>query len=421
MSTPILQLVNRTINKAFQISSKSHKQLNVPIISNILKPNNEIKINYNVKLSDNSFQNFSAYRIQHENIFGPYKGGIRYHPDVEIDEVNALSQWMTYKCALQDIPFGGAKGGISINPYNYSDLDLEIISRGFIRNINKYIGPTIDIPAPDVGTNSRIMDWMADEYNIINGNNNVLSSFTGKSVINGGCHSREEATGKGVALCILQWAKTKNISLEGKTYILQGLGNVGYHAARILSTYGMVLIGIGNASGYRINTDGFNIYKINEHFEKNGDNLEDYNVGDMISKKDFFSIDCDIIIPAALELQICEEEATDIKASLIVEAANGPTDEIAEDILLEKGIDIIPDILANSGGVIVSYYEWLQNKNNYYFNKEHIDGILDKHITDKYIEMNELMKELNTSMRTTCYYYALKKLENAYINKFNLK
>ena len=411
----VLKLVDNTINNVF----RSFPKVNKDIMKYLSKPNNEIKVNFNVHLN-NKISSFTGYRVQHNNMMGPYKGGLRFHPLVKLEEVNALSKWMTYKCCLQDIPFGGAKGGITINPHDYSDKDLEIISREFTRNISKYIGPDIDIPAPDVGTNSKIMDWMTDEYLKINNESNK-SVFTGKSIICGGSHGRSEATGYGAAICVNEWAKLKKIDLEGKTFILQGLGNVGYHAARILSTYGMVLIGIGNASGYRINTDGFNIYKINEHFEKNGDNLEDYNVGDMISKKDFFSIDCDIIIPAALELQICEEEATDIKASLIVEAANGPTDEIAEDILLEKGIDIIPDILANSGGVIVSYYEWLQNKNNYYFNKEHIDGILDKHITDKYIEMNELMKELNTSMRTTCYYYALKKLENAYINKFNLK
>ncbi len=417
MTKAILSLVSNSIRNAIEL--KPPHTLNKNIMTLLNKPNNELKINYTSKLTNGRLYNFTGYRIQHNNILGPYKGGIRYHKDVELDEVTALSQWMTYKCALQDIPFGGAKGGININPNDYNIDDLEIITRDFIKKMSKFIGPTIDIPAPDVGTNSQIMDWMSDEYSSMNVTENGKACFTGKSIVNGGSHGREEATGKGVALCILKWAELNNITLEGKTYILQGLGNVGYNVARILSTYGMVLTGIGNEYGYRYNPEGYNIYKVKEFCDNNSNNIENYNVGEFIDKEAFFSIDCDIIIPAALELQITEKEANIITAKLIVEAANGPTDETADIILNNKNIQIIPDILANSGGVIVSYYEWLQNNNNYYFDKGYIDQILTSHMFDKYIEIHNLQKQLNTTMRTACYYYALSKLENIYKQKYS--
>lgn len=411
MATNALKLVDNSIKRVFNIFG----DLNVNVLHHLNKSNNEIKVNFATKLNNNQLRTFTGYRVQHNNILGPYKGGLRFHECVDINEVNALAKWMTYKNALQNIPFGGAKGGISINPNDYSKDELQIISRNFLKSICNYIGPEIDIPAPDVGTNSMVMDWMTDEYLNIN-NTSSKGVFTGKSVECGGINGREGATGLGVALCVKEWAKINNINLEGKTFILQGLGNVGYHAARILSSYGMVLIGIGNANGYWKNADGFNIYQIKKYIEEHGEDLNNY-CSDSIDKSDFFSIECDVIIPAALELQITEEEAKVINTNLIVEAANGPTDEIAEEILLDKNVEIIPDILANSGGVICSYYEWLQNINHTY-NYYNINDILSNHMEHKFKEINNLMKiHDQKSMRIICYYLALKSIQGVYENK----
>lgn len=409
----VLKLVDNTIKHTFITFPK----LNNNIMKYLSKPNNEIKVNFTVKLSDN-LVNLTGYRVQHNNILGPYKGGIRFHNQVTQDEVNALSKWMTYKCCLQDIPFGGAKGGITIDSSKFSNHELEIISRQFTQTISKYIGPDKDIPATDVGTNSQIMDWMTDEYIKLNNTSNN-SVFTGKSIICGGLQGRSESTGYGVAMCVNEWAKSKNIDLEGKTFIIQGLGNVGINVAKKLSSYGMVLVGIGNEYGYRYNKEGFNIYQIQKQLKINPD-IQNYDVGNFIDKQKFFSINCDVIVPCALELQICEEEAKIINTQLIVEGANGPTDEKAESILTEKGIDIIPDILANSGGVICSYYEWIQNKNHTLYNKDEIFNLLESHMKYKYREINKLIEEYKIenstiiSMRIMCYYYSLFKLEQIY-------
>ena len=406
----VLTLVDNTVKNVY----RSFPILNGNLLKYLAKPNNEIKVNFTVNLN-NQLKNFTGYRVQHNNILGPYKGGLRFHPSVEMKEVNALSQWMTYKCSLQDIPFGGAKGGVSLDPNSYDEKDLEKISREFVKSISKYIGPDFDIPAPDIGTNSKVMDWMSDEYLKLNPNT-LNNTFTGKSENNSGSIIRNQATGLGVAICIKKWAELNNINLNGKTYILQGLGNVGFHAATILSTYGMKLIGIGNISGYFYNEEGYDILDIQNYIDKYGEDLNNYcSKSSKMEKLDFFSIDCNIIVPAALELQITDKEAHNIKAQLIIEAANGPTDELAEQILIDKGITIIPDILANSGGVVCSYYEWLYNKQNKVINNEVLKNKLIDHISNKFQTIHSLMKETNNgSMRIICYYYALKKLENIY-------
>ena len=242
---------------------------NVTIHSNVLailqNPINEIKVHFPVMI-DNNIQMFTGYRIQHNNFLGPFKGGLRFHPNVSFDEVNALAQWMTYKCAVQDIPFGGAKGGIAINVNEYSTEEIQLISRAFSKSLYSYIGSNKDIPAPDVNTNSQIMDWMTDEYNSISGNHaltcNMKSIFTGKSINFGGSHLRQEATGRGVALMIKHWADYNNYTLEGKSFIIQGFGNVGYYTSELLTKFGMNLIAVGDHTGYIYNKEGFNVFKL---------------------------------------------------------------------------------------------------------------------------------------------------------------
>ena len=258
--TNIISIVNNQIKKA---ASKINIDKNT--LSVLSKPMNEIKVNFPVKIN-NEIKMFSGYRVQHNNYLGPFKGGLRFHPNVSLKEVNALAQWMTYKCCVQDLPFGGAKGGINIDVNDYNEKEIEKISRSFTSSLYPYIGSNKDIPAPDMNTNSKIIDCMTDEYNYISGNNNLTSNmrsvFTGKSIDFGGSYVREESTGRGVALMVKEWASKLDYNLRGKNYIIQGFGNVGYHACEVLNSYGMNLIAIGDHSGYLYSKEGFNIFKI---------------------------------------------------------------------------------------------------------------------------------------------------------------
>ena len=407
----IVNLVQKQFNNGAKLCN-----LNPNIYEILKKPNNKIEVNFPIKIN-NQIKNITGYRVQHNNILGPYKGGLRFHPSVTLDECTVLSQWMTYKCAIQDIPFGGGKGGIDINPYDYTKNELEDITRKFTKSIFEYIGKNKDIPAPDVGTNSQIMDWMMDEYNKIGDKNSITSNtksiFTGKSIICGGIQGREEATGRGVALTIKEWADNCNFNLRGKNYIIQGFGNVGSHTCEVLSTYGMNLIGVGDDSGYLYFEEGFNVYKLKEYIDSHN-SFNDYPVGDKLSKEEFFSLNCEIIIPAALELQIDEDIAKNIKCKMIIEAANGPITYEAEEILRNKNIEIIPDILANSGGVLVSYYEWLQNKKDEIKPYQNVINDLDNSMKKSYNKILYISNKYQCSLREASYIYALKKLEKTY-------
>ena len=401
----VIELVGYQIKAAAKICD-----LNKNVSSILSQPRNQIAVNFPVKLSDDTIKVFSGYRIQHNNILGPYKGGLRFHPDVCLDEATALATWMTFKCALQDLPYGGGKGGISINPNEFSSKDLEIISREFSRKISSFIGSSIDIPAPDVGTNPQIMDWMTDEYSKLKTHD--LGVFTGKSVANGGSLGRNEATGRGVAQSVKEWSKYNNVNLKDKTFIIQGFGNVGFYTAKTLSSYGMKMIGMGDHTGYFYDPKGFNVNQITNHVSKNK-SLENVS-NNKIPFSDFFKINCDVIIPAALELQIGEKEAKQVNCKLVAEGANGPLDQNADLILKERNIDVIPDILANSGGVLVSYFEWLQNKNNEYLTEDEIYNKLEKKMELVYTNVNQTAKEYNCTLREAAYIVAMKKIEARY-------
>ena len=352
-------LAEEQLKRAFNIVS-----LDASLKTILAQPKNELIIHFPVKLTSGHVQLFKGYRVQHNNILGPFKGGFRFHQDVYLDECKALSTWMTWKCALQNIPFGGGKGGVNFNPSEYNIEDLERITRRFTHALGSNIGPDWDVPAPDMGTNAQIMDWMMDTYsNMVAAQDKqaVKGVVTGKSVVCGGTPGREEATGRGVVHCISQWAKEKNFNLAGSTLAVQGFGNVGSHTAMILSRMGVSLIAVGDHTGYFIHPEGFNPYKLAEYSRINK-NLRGYPGGEQISREEFFATKCDIMVPAAMELQIRSQEAKILSCRVVVEAANGPTDLEGEDILEKRGIDLLPDILANSGGVVVSYFEWLQNK-----------------------------------------------------------
>ena len=411
----IFKVVQNQIKNAVRIG-----KMNSNFERHVLQPKNKILFSVPVTL-DNKVEMFEGYRIQHNNWLGPYKGGLRFHPDVNMDEVSALATWMTLKCALQDIPYGGGKGGLTIKPQDYSEEELELISRAFSKQLCEFIGEDKDIPAPDVGTNSQIMDWMTDEYN----NNNKLKRehgvFTGKSIECGGSEGREEATGRGVAMTVKEWAKQENIDLKGKTFIVQGFGNVGKFAAKTLESFGMKMIGVGDHGGYVHNEEGICVDSMIQHIEDVGSvkgfwgPTNGYLCGDPISIDEFFSLKTDVIVPAALDSQITVERAQKMDCQLIVEGANGPTTSEADLVLKEKGIRVIPDILANSGGVLVSYYEWLQNKQSMKWEKKDVLDKSDSKMRDCYNKIDKLSTKYNCTMREASYIYALQTLENIYM------
>jgi len=386
-------------------------------------PKHEIIVNFLVRLTNGKLEQFKGYRIQHNNYMGPYKGGLRFHKDVYLDECKALSFWMTIKCALQNIPFGGGKGGIKFNPGDYCEADVEKICRAYCYSLYKYIGPSRDIPAPDMGSNSKMMDWMTSEYQSIQ-KTHVYGSFTGKSIGFRGSQGREEATGRGVWICIDNWFRNKNINnnLKGKTYLIQGFGNVGSYTCKFLSASGMVCLGVGDHTGYYYNSDGINVENL-LNYSKQNKCIKGYtqNIKDeWVDKQTFFSMQCNVFIPAALELAIDKEIAKNMNCDLIVEAANGPLDIDADEVFKRRNIPVIPDVLANSGGVIVSYYEWLQNKRDEYWDIEEVRNKL-------YIHMNKTMDNVlnrstnTTSLRVAAFCEALQTLEHVYTIKHGRK
>ena len=381
-------------------------------------PKNEIIIHYPVRMDNGSIKMIKGYRVQHNNVLGPFKGGIRISDDVYLDEIKSLAFWMTLKCALQELPYGGAKGGIRINPRELSHGELERVSKGYASNMFKYIGENRDIPAPDMGSNAQVMDWMTDAYQKkAQTHNNAV--FTGKSVGCGGAKGRTQATGYGVVECVKLWAASKNINLMGKTYILQGFGNVGSYTAIGLNKLGMICVGLADHTCALKSKNGFNIINVKEHCDKNHC-LHGYSEPDCITldRKDFFGIQCDIVIPAAKELEICKNEAEQMNCMMVVEAANGPIDMQGEEILMNKGIDVIPDILANSGGVVVSYFEWLQNKRCEYWSEEETLCKLSNRMEYIYEKVNQKQKEnVSASMRTICYLLAIERIEESIKSK----
>ena len=404
----IYDIIGKQLNRALTKFNINNNLLNY------LKEPNKV-INVNVPLTiNNELKLFSGYRVQHNNILGPYKGGLRFNPNVNLDECKALAGWMTYKTALYDLELGGGKGGIAINPFDYSDLEKEDICKNYIKLIHPDIGEGKDIPAPDVGTTPQMMDWMNDEMIKLTGKEN---NFTGKPVENKGCEGRTEATGYGCIEILKYWAKKNNFSLNRSTYILQGFGNVGMYSAKYLDVLGAKLIAVGDHSGYIKNNNGLNVLKLIDHVTKNKA-IKGFP-DDEIDINEFWKTKCDIVIPAALELQIDKDIAKYIQCKVILEAANGPLYFESDEILENRNIDVLPDILTNSGGVIVSYYEYLQNINKKYpeeyLSKEETLNKLSNQLEITFNKVYDLTLDKNTSYRNCAYGFALINLEK----KFN--
>ncbi len=378
---------------------------------------NEVVVHFPVKMDDGRIEVFTGYRVQHNNALGPYKGGLRYHPTVDINAARALATWMTWKSAIAGIPYGGGKGGIQIDPSQYSQAELERITRRFTYALGDNIGPDYDIPAPDVNTNAQIMAWIADTYASTKAPSQRANNFhvvTGKPVGCGGLEGRDRATGFGVVTAIKKWVKAHNVDLKGKTYIVQGFGNVGYWTAHFLSELGAKLIAVQDHTGSISNPDGICPEELLAYAKTNKGGVGGYPKAKAINNADFWKTECYLLVPAALGNQITVNNVKDIKAQLVAEGANGPTDSEAEEVLLKKGVAVIPDILCNSGGVIGSYYEWLQNKRAEVW---HIDEVLERlqrKIEHSFDLVVEASKEYDCDLRTAAYIVALKKIERVY-------
>ncbi|MEZ4288053.1 MAG: Glu/Leu/Phe/Val dehydrogenase [Polyangiales bacterium] len=379
------------------------------------QPKNELIVHFPVRMDDGSTRIFKGYRIQHNNMLGPYKGGLRFHPSVCLDDLKALASMMTWKSALMGIPFGGAKGGIKFDPKEHSQAEVQRITRRFTHALGNNIGPAHDIPAPDVGTNSQIMVWMMDTYmntGFALAKNDQRAVVTGKTINAGGSQGREKATAQGVVHCIKEWAKDQRFELEGATAIVQGFGNVGSNTSLLLSRLGVSTIAVGDHTGYLRSDEGFNAHKLQEHVKEHG-SIQGY-AGDAISRAEFFETKADIFVPAALENQVGTVEAQALKVRLVAEGANGPVTPEGDAILLSRGINVIPDILANSGGVTVSYYEWVQNRNSEYWDEEEVGRRLQHVMRRGYQRTMFYASEKSVDARIAAYCLALEALGTAY-------
>ncbi len=382
----------------------SRLRIKEEVAERLRTPERILEVSIPVKMDDGGRKVFKGFRVQHNSARGPTKGGIRFHPSVNLDEVKALASLMTWKCALLDLPFGGAKGGVIVNPKELSERELERLSRGYIRRIAPFVGVDRDIPAPDVGTNSKVMAWMLDEYEKIVGKHEP-GAITGKPLSLGGSQGREEATAQG-AVYVLQEA-VKTFDIKGKEVAIQGFGNAGMNLARKLDALGYRVVAVSDSKGTVYQEKGLNVEEVVKKKRKEG------KVGKDMSNEELLELDVDILIPAAIEGQITEENADRIRAKLILEVANGPTTPRADEILREKGVIVVPDILTNAGGVTVSYFEWVQNRTGLYWNKEEVLEKLKERMVTSFTDVVEVMKKESVDMRTAAYILAVSKVVQA--------
>jgi Glutamate dehydrogenase/leucine dehydrogenase len=363
-----------------------------------------------VRMDDGSVNVYTGYRAQHNDAVGPAKGGIRFHPDVTAEEVKALSMWMSIKCGIADLPYGGGKGGVQCDPRKLSARELERLSRGYVRAISQVVGPAKDIPAPDVFTNPQIMAWMMDEYSRIR-EFDAPGFITGKPIVLGGSAGRESSTAQGVLILLREAAKTASLPLSGAKVIVQGFGNAGSYLSKFLYEAGAVIAGISDANGALYDADGLNIPELLDKRDSFG--AVTHLMPGQISNAELLVQACDILIPAAIENQITQRNAPDIKARIVVEAANGPTTLRATEILTERGVLLVPDVLASAGGVIVSYFEWVQNNQGLYWSEEEVNRRLEEILVCSFHNVRETALRQKTDMRLAAYIIGLKRVAEA--------
>ncbi|HRE49135.1 MAG TPA: Glu/Leu/Phe/Val dehydrogenase [Aggregatilineales bacterium] len=398
----------------------SHLKLEDGLTEFMKWPRRELSVNFPVRMDDGSIRVFTGYRVHHSTVLGPSKGGIRYSSHVNIDEVRALAMWMSWKCALVNLPYGGAKGGVIVEPKDLSTPELAGLTRRFTSEIILLIGPKIDIPAPDMGTNAQTMAWMMDTYSMTVGYS-VPAVVTGKPINIGGSLGREEATGRGVIVCMLEALRHKKITSSPKdiSVIIQGFGNVGANAANRAYELGFKVIAVSDVSGGYYNSNGLNIPAMREHIRRSTRKTLDGYTTDVerISNTELLELPCDVLIPAAMEGQITEKNANNIKAKLIVEGANGPTTPEADDILTDRGVLIVPDILANAGGVTVSYFEWVQGLQEYFWDEDEVYRRLERILINAYEAVVATQEEYHVDLRTAAQITAINRVAQATITR----
>ncbi|GED66233.1 Glu/Leu/Phe/Val family dehydrogenase [Lysinibacillus fusiformis] len=374
------------------------------------EPLRMLQVRIPVKMDDGTTKVFTGYRAQHNDAVGPTKGGVRFHPQVSEEEVKALSMWMTLKCGIVDLPYGGGKGGVICDPRQMSMGEIERLSRGYVRAISQIVGPTKDIPAPDVFTNAQIMAWMMDEYSRMDEFNSP-GFITGKPLVLGGSQGRDRATAQGVTIVIEEAAKKRGIDIKGARIVIQGFGNAGSFLAKFMHDLGAKVIGISDAYGALHDPEGLDIDYLLDRRDSFGTVTTLFE--NTISNKELLELDCDILVPAAIENQITADNAHNIKANIVVEAANGPTTAEATKILTERGILLVPDVLASAGGVTVSYFEWVQNNQGYYWTEEEVEERLYKKMVEAFDNVYTTATTRNINMRLAAYMVGVRRTAEA--------
>jgi glutamate dehydrogenase (NAD(P)+) len=379
-------------------------------------PQRSLIVSVPVRMDDGRVEVYTGYRVQHDSSRGPSKGGIRYHPDVNLGEVAALAMWMTWKCALADLPYGGAKGGVAIDPKKLSRPELQRLTRRYAAEIFPLIGPDKDVPAPDVGTDAQVMAWIMDTYSQQVGFA-VPGVVTGKPLSIGGSLGREEATGRGVVYVTLEALRHLKLDIRNSTVAIQGFGNVGAHTARIMQEQGARVIAVSDVNGGIHNSSGLDISKLLARYKTEGQSLRDTKLGEWLSNEELLQLDCTVLVPAALSEQITERNAAKLRCRILAEGANGPTTLEADRILQDQGVFIIPDILANSGGVIVSYFEWVQDVQRFFWKATDIQDRLQDILTSAFHRTLQFSISKNTSMRMAALMSGIDKVAQAHLHR----
>jgi len=364
-------------------------------------PQRELTVHFPVKMDDGRIEVYTGYRIQHNITRGPAKGGIRYHPSVDIDEVRALSMWMTWKCATVNIPYGGAKGAVVVDPKQLSLSELERLTRRYTSEISLLIGPDKDIPAPDVGTNPQVMAWIMDTFSMHSGHT-VPAVVTGKPINIGGSQGRHESTARGLVYILREASRHLSFDITGAKVAIQGFGNVGAVSARVLDEMGATIVAVSDSRGGVYSRNGLPINDVMAHKARTG-SVIDFPDADRVTNQELLELPCDILIPAALENQITEQNAARIKARVIGEAANGPTTPSADEILYDRGVFVLPDILAGAGGVTVSYFEWVQGLQEFFWNEREVNAQLERVMVNAFQNVLRIAQERRAHMRTAAY------------------
>ncbi len=414
MADDVFKNAEKQIDKIASIMKLSKAEVDL-----LKKPKKIIEVKVPVKLDSGKTKEFDGFRVQFNDARGPTKGGIRYHPDVNLSEVKALAFWMAMKCAVVNIPYGGAKGGIKVNPKELSQAELERLSRGYIQKIHNYIGPYKDIPAPDVYTNAQIMAWMLDEYEKLE-KGHFPAVITGKPIEFGGSLGREYATSQGGAFVLREFVKILKFNPSKTRVVVQGFGNAGSHIARILDEWGYKIIAVSDSKGGILDQKGLDINNVIKQKQEK-ETVVGFRNTKTLTNEELLELDCDVLVPAALENQITKDNASRIKAKVVLELANGPTTPEADEILFKRNIPVIPDILANAGGVTVSYFEWVQNLYGYYWKEEEVLQKLEEIMVKSFKDVYNTSKKYKVDMRKSAQILAVKRILDAEKLRGNLK